>query len=546
LAKTLQVAHFFPLPSSPIFCYYFHMVEQVSDLLSAQLGSHLLVIMKALFLVVLLWAVLALFGSASPGKKMKVSYIQLGWIFCGSLLAILVYQATWQLGGMTRPQFVKFMRTYNRRENAAQQQPLRGALLDRRGLVLAAPQAGSLWERRYPLGEAAVHPLGYYDFRYGITAVERACDGVLSGMILDREDFTKSILGKRPEQGGSVNLTLDARLQKKAYELLRKRNGAVVVMNPRSGDLLAIVSSPGFDPRHPESAIRDAVRKPVFNRAVQGLYPPGSTFKIVTAGAALNNGSSPTYHCPGGGFVAGKGHKPIRDSEYYSALRRGRKWSGWGTINMKEAMVHSSNVYFSQLGAGCTAEQLAGVLRGVQIDQEICYLTGSSGTLACARGGMPTLESGWDRAQAAIGQGEVLVTPLHVACYTAAAANKGTLCAPRLNLDTPARTLGQPFTAATAHTLKTMLREVVQRGTGRGADLPGLEVCGKTGTAEVNSGKDHAWFTCFAPFSDPVLVVTVLIENGGFGAEAALPVARELLAEADKLGYFRKPAGGRK
>ncbi len=522
------------------------MVEQVSDLLRDHLGLHLLTIMKALFLIVLLWAVLALYGAAYPGKKMKVSYLQLGWIFCGSLLAILVYQATWQLGGMTRPQFVKFMRTYNRRANAAQQQALRGALLDRRGLVLAAPQAGSIWERRYPLGEAAVHPLGYYDFRYGITAVERACDGVLSGMILDNEEFAKSILGKRPEQGESVTLTLDSRLQKKAYELLRKRSGAVVVMNPRNGDLLAIVSSPGFNPRQPEAAIRDAVRKPVFNRAVQGLYPPGSTFKIVTAGAALNNGISPTFNCPAGGFVAGKGRKPIRDSEYYSALRRGRAWSGWGTINMKEAMVHSSNVYFSQLGAGCTESQLTAVLRSVQIDQEIGYLIGSSGTLMCARGGMPTLESGWDRAQAAIGQGDVLVTPLHVACYTAAAANKGTLFAPRLLLEAPARKLSQPFTAATAYTLKVMLREVVQKGTGRGADLAGLEVCGKTGTAEVNSGKDHAWFTCFAPFSDPVLVVTVLIENGGFGAEAALPVARDLLAEAEKLGYFKVTDRGRK
>lgn len=521
------------------------MAELAGDWLKGDLGVHLLTIMKALFLIVLLWAVLALFGTAYPGKKLKVNYVLLGWIFCGALFAVLAYQATWQLGGMTRPAFVKFMRTYNRRENAAQQQALRGALLDRRGLVLAAPQPGSIWGRRYPLGAAAAHPLGYYDFRYGITAVERVCDGTLSGMVQAPEDLAKSILIKRLEQGESVNLTLDSRLQKKAYELMKNRGGAVVVLNPRNGDLLALVSSPGFDPRHPANAIHDSIRKPAFNRAVQGRYPPGSTFKIVTAGAALNNNLSPTFNCPGGGFVASKGKKPIRDSEYYSDLRKGRQWKGWGSINMQEAMIHSSNVYFSQLGAGCTAMQLDEVMRAVQIDQEIPYLAGSSGTLASMPGKMPGLESGWSRAQAAIGQGNLLVTPLHVACYTAAVANKGVLYAPQLNLDAPARKLSQPFTAATAYTLKKMLREVVKKGTGRGAELAGLDVCGKTGTAEVGGSKDHAWFTCFAPFNDPVLVVTVLVENGGYGAEAALPVARELLLEAAQLGYFKKTAGGR-
>ena len=522
------------------------MAEWLSGLLQGDQNIPVLLILKVLFFAALFIAVLSLFSASRPKKKANVNYILLGWLFCCSLLAVLIYQATWQLGGMTRPEFVKFMRTYNRRKNVAGQQVLRGPILDRRGMVLAAPHSDSIWKRRYPLGSAAVHPLGYYHPRYGITAVERACDGVLSGIIQDKEALAKSILGKRAEQGESVTLTLDARLQKKAYQLLKNRRGAVVVMNPRSGELLALVSSPGFDPNRPERAMANTRGKPLFNRAVQGRYPPGSTFKIVTAGAALNKGISPTYNCPPGGFIAGFGRKAIRDSEYYSAKRKGRKWKGWGKINMKEAMVHSSNVYFSQLGANCSEDLLKQAMQSIQLGSEIKYMTGSSGELECAAGGMPGLKSKWHRAQSAIGQGDVLVTPLHVACYTAAAANRGSLYAPKLNAATPVKKLSQPFTSGTAYTLKVMLRDVVKRGTGRKADLLGLDVCGKTGTAQVSNGKDHSWFTCFAPFDKPSIVVTVLIENGGYGAAAALPVAKDLLVEADKLGLIKNSKRRRK
>ncbi len=515
------------------------MAEWLSGLLQSNQNIPIQLILKVLFFTVLFIAVISLYSASCPKKKVKVNYILLCWIFCCSLLAILIYQATWQLGGMTRPEFVKFMRTYNRRKNVAGQQVLRGPILDRRGMVLAAPQSDSIWKRRYPLGAAAVHPLGYYHPRYGITAVERACDGVLSGIIQDKETIAKSILGKRAEQGESISLTLDSRLQKKAYQLLKNRRGSVVVMNPLNGELLALVSSPGFDPTQPKRAMADTKGKPLFNRAVQGRYPPGSTFKIVIAGAVLNKGISPTYNCPSGGYIAGFGRKAIRDSEYYSARRKGRKWRGWGKINMKEAMVHSSNVYFSQLGANCSADLLKQAMQSLHLDSEIVYMTGSSGNLECAAGGMPGLKSKWHRAQSAIGQGDVLVTPLHVACYTAAAANRGSLYAPKLNKATPAKKLSQPFTPAAAYTLKVMLRDVVKRGTGRKADIRGLDVCGKTGTAQVSSGKDHSWFTCFAPFSKPEIVVTVLIENGGYGAAAALPIAKDLLIEADKLGLIK-------
>jgi peptidoglycan glycosyltransferase len=244
--------------------------------------------------------------------------------------------------------------------------------------------------------------------------------------------------------------------------------------------------------------------------------------------------------------VAESGHKPIRDSEYYSALRKGGTWRGWGSLDLKEAMLHSSNVYFAQLGAACSEALLQHTMTDLMIGAKLEYMRGSDGSLGAVAGATPSLHTRWHRAQAAIGQGDLLVTPLHVACYTAAAANKGVLFAPRLNQATAPLKLSQPFTASTAYTLKVMLREAVKRGTGRAVDLKGFDVCGKTGTAQVGEGADHAWFTCFAPFYAPEIVVTVIIENGGFGAAAALPVARGILFEAEKLELIKRAQRGRR
>ena len=131
------------------------------------------------------------------------------------------------------------------------------------------------------------------------------------------------------------------------------------------------------------------------------------------------------------------------------------------------------------------------------------------------------------------------MTPLHVACFTAAVAAGGALMRPRLWADEPVEQLETLFSQPVAAQLAGLLREAVRSGTGRAANVPGLEVCGKTGTAQASRGEDHAWFTCFAPREQARVVVTVLVEHGGFGAAAALPVARELLLEADRQGWLR-------
>lgn len=518
------------------------MLETVVELLNGEQGADFLRALKIAFLGFLAVAALALLVAPS-GKPGKVSYGLLRVLVVFALAAVLGYQATWQLGGFTRPEFVRFMRRYNKRPNAAETQVVRGPILDRRGLVLAAPVPGDLWGRRYPLGEAAVHPVGYFHSRYGITAVERVFDPELSGCS-GEEQLGKGLFAPRAQEGAAVTLTLDGRLQAKAYELLDGRKGAVVVMRPRSGALLALVSSPGFDPLRPEVAAEDEENAPVFNRAVQGRYPPGSTFKILLAGAALGKGLSPSYACPAMGYIAGPNTPPIRDSEYYAYARKGAEWPGWGRLTLREAMAHSSNVYFAQLGVACGTEAFNAVIGRARINEPLVYLDAPAGKLQTARGNAPEVEKRRALALLAIGQGEVLVTPLHVACFTAAVAADGALMRPRLYRDEAVQKLDDLFAPAVAAQLKTLLRDVVTLGTGRAANVPELEVCGKTGTAQAPQGDDHAWFTCFAPRKHPNLVVTVLIENGGFGAAAALPVARELLEEADRFGYVRRAEEG--
>jgi peptidoglycan glycosyltransferase len=520
------------------------MLETVMELLNGEQGADAFRALKVVFLAFLAVAALAILFAPSV-KPGKTSYGLLRTVVTLALLAVLAYQATWQLGGFARPQFARFLRRYNRRPNAAELQVARGPILDRHGLVLAAPVPGDVWGRRYPLGAAAVHPLGYYHSRYGITAVERVFDPELSGCGGD-DALGKGFFKPRSEEGAGVTLTLDTRLQAKAYELLDGRKGAVVVMRPRSGALLALVSSPGFDPLRPEVAGRDEENAPVFNRAVQGRYPPGSTFKILVAGLALSKGLSPTYACPAMGYVAGHNTPPIRDSEYYAYARKGARWPGWGRLTLREAMAHSSNVYFAQLGVACGPEAFNALMAQARVNEPLLYLAAPSAKLQTAKGNVPEVSKKRALALLAIGQGEVLVTPLHVACFTAAAAADGALMRPRLGLDETPEKLADLFTPQVAAQLRAMLRDVVTLGTGKGANVPELEVCGKTGTAQAPKGDDHAWFTCFAPRRHPNIVVTVLIENGGFGATAALPVARALLEEADGLGYVRRAEEGLK
>lgn len=496
---------------------------------------------KILFLAAFGLASLLFLVAPRPPRG-QTAYGFLRFLLLLSFAGVLAYQATWQLGGASDRSFARFLRRYNNRPNAAQLQTRRAPILDRNGLILSAPVPGSVWQRRYPLGPAAVHPVGYFSSAYGMTGVERAADPELSGYDADLSetaiDRAHNIFKPRAEEGRAVTLTLDSRLQLKAYQLLAGRRGAVVILKPDTGDILALASSPAFDPSDPAPATADTVNLPAFNRATQGRYPPGSTYKILLAGWAISHAIEPAFDCPASGYSPSRGTPPVRDSEYYAYLRRGATWPGWGRMSLHDALVHSSNTYFAQLGVRCGPEAFGEISRSALLSTQLTYYACGDATLATVSASAPTVTTRPPLATLSIGQGQLLVTPLHVALWTAAAASDGSIPRPRLRLDMPPAKLGQLFRPAVAARLRRILRDVVRQGTGRAANVPGLEICGKTGTAQVAGGEDHAWFTSFAPERRPRIVVTVLIENGGFGAAAALPVARELIRYADTLDYL--------
>ncbi len=514
-------------------------------LLNGSHGAAIFLGLRQAFLVCLALAVAALLLAPRPGRK-QFWLLALGlWL---ALLGLLAHQGFWQLAGFRRPEFVRFMRFHDPRPDAPHKQVRRGTIYDWRGTVLAETDQQDLLRRLYPLGPAACHVVGYTHPRYGTAGIEHAADATLSGYrfasLAELDRFGRNLFDHRNPAGDDVYLTLDAELQRKAAALMGGRKGAVVALRPGDGAILCLLSAPGYDPRDPSVALVDTADAPLLNRAVQGLYPPGSTVKMLVAGLASESRLAPQFRCPGEGFLPEKGGREIRDSEYYICLREGRTWPGHGKIGLRYAFVHSSNVYFAQLGLALGASRFNALMAASHVGERVVYYDGPVGALASEAGRVPMATDGTRRtlAQLSIGQGKMVVTPLHVAMWTAAVAAGGELWRPRLRAEADPVSLGRVLTPAAAAEVSGLMRETVVRGTGRTASVPGLQVCGKTGTAETSDGNDHAWFTCFAPRARPEIVVTVLVEHGGYGSQAAAPVARAMLEEAVRLGLLGEHA----
>jgi peptidoglycan glycosyltransferase len=387
---------------------------------------------------------------------------------------------------------------------------------------------------------------GYYSLVYGATGVERAYNDALSGA--DDRLFVRrlsDILTGQEPQGGSVRLTIDPALQLLAARQLGNRRGAVVAIEPKTGKVLAMVSSPSYDPNvlssHKPEQIRAANERlnedrnrPLQNRGAEEVYPPGSTFKVITAAAAIENGMRPDTQV-------------ACSSEISLPLTRNvklRNFSGESCpsrVTLREALQHSYNTSFATLGMEL-GDKVGDMAERFGFNASPGYPLRSVDSVFPQGPNAPQL------AQSAIGQFDVRATPLQMALVTAAIANGGRMMRPYVvdevlgpDLEVFDRTspdeLRRPISGATAAALTDMMIAVVQGGTGRRAAIPGVQVAGKTGTAQ-NAGPAHAWFVGFAPANDPKIAVAVLVENGGgsgdngTGGRVAAPIARAVMEAA--------------
>jgi penicillin-binding protein 2 len=439
--------------------------------------------------------------------------------------------------------------------------------------------------RSYPLHGLAAHVIGYVGradlsqedadepYHYylpdmtGRAGVEKSLDPHLRGdaggrlMRIDVSGYRRHDVGQRePRPGADVRLALDARIQRIAEEALGDTAGSAVVLDPTNGDILAMVSSPAYDlnafipsiTRQTWKALQEDPLHPLLNRAISGAYAPGSTFKVVTALAGLEAGSTDprdSYVCPGY-FRLG------------SAVFRCWFHAGHGTVSLHEALQRSCNVYFFHVGLKCGDEPIARIATDLGLGRKTgIELEGErAGLVPDSRWKKLFLDDAWrdgDTCNVSIGQGALAVTPLQLALMTSTIANGGTLYRPRLVkavregdgdafAEQPVSAMARmPWKPEHLRQVREGMRDVVMtpQGTGKSAAVPGISVAGKTGTAEFGRKEDrrrHAWMIAFAPYDAPRYAVALLVDEGVSGGETAAPrmghLLRGIFAPEDERG----------
>ena len=376
--------------------------------------------------------------------------------------------------------------------------------------------------------------------------------------VVDSSGRPKEEIARRePKKGQDIILSLDFKLQEKAEELLEGREGAIIVLDPRNGEVLTLASYPDFDPNkfitrftsEEWLGLASSPSFPLENRAIRGLYSPGSVFKLTMALGALDLGlvdEKTTFFCGG----------KIR---IYGDIFSCAATQGHGSMNLYTGIKNSCNIYFYQLGKMMGIEEISRYARmlGFEAKTGIDLPNEKTGLVPDPRWKKEVLNEPWQSGETisvSIGQGPLLVTPLQVACHTAIIANRGRDVIPHL-LKSPSLELKKGEDAASSlrrateidpmifeKVISGMWESVNNGGTGRAARIEGFDVCGKTGSTQVMSkemleklkaeGKEvktHSWFTGFAPKDSPQVVVTVIVEFGGMGGATAAPLAREML-----------------
>lgn len=438
----------------------------------------------------------------------------------------------------------------NARFNLAQSGKERGIIVSVDGVVLARsdpdPNTTGSFVRVYPEGAFFSHVVGYSSLLFGEQSIERAYSSDLrSRRDLTISDLLSVILGRdlRPL---NLQLTIDAALQRLSLEALGGQAGAVVAIRPGTGEILAMVSSPAFDPNlllgtgaaEQWQVWLDEPSRPLADRATRELYPPGSTFKTLVAAAAIENGlAAPETEFPD------PAQFPLPGSTATISNASGEPCNNGVSTTLLQAFVRSCNTTFARLAIEVGAEPIGEIagLFGFNTEVEFPW--------QMAESNFATDELSADPAalgQSGIGERDVRATPLQMAMVAAAIANQGQVMAPYLvgrvfDADgsevevTVPNPLSQALSTDTSLVMAQMMERVVTEGTGRQAAVPGIRVAGKTGTATGVDGNPHAWFIGFAPVDQPTIAVVVFVEAGGeagetaSGGAVAAPIAAEVL-----------------
>jgi len=537
------------------------------------------------------------FGPRLTSKRLR--YVR--WAFALLVAAAFGFHVYWglfstgPLGENTA--FAHLKNTRDQRNRREAESNLRGWIFDRhRDIRLALAKYRYLNGqviRDYPLGPAAAHLIGYSGLARGDAMLERA---VAAQPVREAERswwekvFSLETKEDRLAVGHDLVLTIDYELQKEAAAQLQKsgKPGAVVMLNPQTGELLAIASLPSFDPDDINNDVkwqeitRDAKNRPLLNRALHEYYLPGSTFKTLTGSAAIETHQDNfSFSCQSAGWTPPGSTRPIRDDE----------GEAHGRLQILDAYTYSCNQYFAQLGVALERQRMgeaasrfglrvfesgpeslnAGSFRNLwNTDNKKLsdVLAPLNSTFVAGR-----KMTKYDLALESIGQGYVQLTPFQMAMIAAAVANsQGLVMKPKIELDRPPVPLSQAMSPQTAARMRQLMASVVARGTARGAFagiIGGSQITagGKTGTAQrevpvidpktekpviirnargrEQVKREHridSWFIGFAPVENPQIAFAVVVEGGGYGARTSAPIAANLLVKAKSLGLLNPPA----
>lgn len=450
-------------------------------------------------------------------------------IMCVLFLSIFVYLTYFSL---FRADKIKTS-NYNRRLWEREDSVLRGTIYDRHGTVLAKSETtdDGGQKRIYPYGSLYAHVIGYNTRSYGKTNIELAYNDYLLKTETIAEIIQYGMDAGQMRKGCDLVTTLDHELMETAKADMNGRDGAVVALNPKTGEVMCLFSNPSFDPNEDAltanwSDLTMDEDSPFLPRATKGLYPPGSTFKIAVAAEAIESGLG-DYN------VNDKGTVRIDGRDFRNA---GGK--AYGELTLARGFKVSSNVLFSQLGVELGSSRLKNAAERFLVTSKIDF-------------DIDTAAAGWtygasmgktDMASVGIGQGKLMTTPLNMALVAAAIANDGVMMKPYLVksavsangisvYEAVPSALATVVPKNTARKIADFMLDCVESGTGTNARIRGVEVCGKTGTAQnEREGKDHAWFVAFAPKDDPQIAVAVIQEySGGSGGSSCAPIARDII-----------------